>query len=100
MDRGAAGVPTGSVHNARPYRRYRYRVSGRVARRFLARWRGAGDLGHLSPDHQACASEAQPYFSSSGRASAPTEALFIPMLTLCADGPMSALVRSCYALIV
>jgi hypothetical protein len=35
MDHGAVGVPTGSVHNARPCERCRYRVSGRVARRFL-----------------------------------------------------------------
>ena len=41
MDRGAAGVPAGSVRNARHCRRPRCRVNGRLARRFPAR--GAGD---------------------------------------------------------
>jgi hypothetical protein len=57
MGRGAAGVPTGSVRNARHcrrarcrvrrarcrVRRARYRVNGRPARRFTGRQHGPGD---------------------------------------------------------
>jgi hypothetical protein len=43
MGRGAAGVPTGSVSNARRCQRARCRVNGRPARRLAGRQHGPGD---------------------------------------------------------
>jgi hypothetical protein len=43
MGRGAAGVPTGSVNNARRCHRSRCRVSGQPARRLAGRQHGPGD---------------------------------------------------------
>jgi hypothetical protein len=51
---GAAGVPTGSVHNARPCRRCRYRVSGRVACRFLT-------VAHRLTDAEQSRRRAEPH---------------------------------------